>query len=77
MKRMLSRLVSRAVNSPHPTARPVSRVRLGMDLLEGRSMPSYFLPYIHAAAIHYHGSDLNDDGFGDILAGAEANGHVK
>jgi hypothetical protein len=49
MKRLLSKPVGCAVKSPRRTARPVSCIRLGMDLLNGRSMPSYFLPFVQAA----------------------------
>jgi hypothetical protein len=73
MKRLLSSLVSRAVNSPRPTARPASHVRLGMDLLEGRSMPSYFMPFVQVAT-QYTG---NSGGIPDAIVGAIApQGHV-
>ena len=71
MKRLLSRLVGRAVKSPRHTVRPVSRVRLRMDLLEGREIPSYFLPYIQAAIPNYDAGypTTNRDAIPDAIVG--------
>ena len=77
MKRFLSQVVAGlSGTNPRSLTRPNHRVGLRFDVLEGRSLPSFFLASI-PASVQFHEAHESAD---DVIVGSGAGapgGHVK